>query len=71
MPAILGGAFPLPATPKGCENGAFIYRNDANVKTLSNLFLGFPEYGMTNGSNFKWDLPPASNPQRVIKGSLI
>ena len=44
MPAILSEAFSLLATPKG----AFIYGNDTKAKTVSNLPLGFLEYGMTS-----------------------
>ena len=29
--------------------------------------LGFPEYGMTNASNFKWGFTPDSNPNRGNK----
>ena len=38
-----------------------------NLKTVSNLPFGFPEYGSTNANNFRWGIPPASNPQRVRK----
>ena len=37
------------------------------LKTVSNLSLGFPEYGMTNAN----DRFPAGNPQRVRKGALM
>ena len=29
--------------------------------------LGFPEYGMTNASNFKWGFTPDSSPKRGNK----
>ena len=31
---------------------------------MSYRTLGFPEYGMTNASNFKWGITPDSNPKR-------
>ena len=31
---------------------------------MSYRTLGFPEYGMTNASNFKWGFTPDSNPKR-------
>ncbi len=34
------------------------------LKTMSYRTLGFPEYGLTNASNFKWDFTPDSNPKR-------
>ena len=40
-------------------------------KKESNVLVGFPEYRMTNASNFSWGFPPASNPQRVTKGAVI
>ena len=36
-------------------------------KKVSNVSAGFPEYRMTNASNLRWGIPPASNPQRVRK----
>ena len=39
---------------------------------MSNDRVGFPEYGMTKASNFRWGIPPASNPQRVReRGAFI
>ena len=32
------------------------------LKTVPNVTLGFLEYGMTNSSNFRWEIPPVSNP---------
>ena len=29
------------------------------LKTVPNVPLGFPEYGMTNASKFRWGIPPA------------
>ena len=46
MQTILGRGFPLPATPKGYENGAFIYRNDTDATNSVKPFLGVPEYGV-------------------------
>ena len=37
------------------------------LKTVSNLSLRFPGYGITNHSNLRCGIPPASNPQRVRK----
>ena len=49
MAAILGGAFPCQKPQNGEEKGVFIYWNDTNAKTVSNLFLlGFPVFRMTN-----------------------
>ena len=31
---------------------------------MSYRTLGFPEYGMTNASKFKWGFTPESNPKR-------
>ena len=31
---------------------------------MSYRTLGFPDYGMTNASNFKWGYTPDSNPKR-------
>ena len=38
------------------------------LKTVSNLPLGSPEYDRTSARNFKWGLPPASNPKWLEKG---
>ena len=42
----------------------FIYVKRAKAKTMPYRTLGFPEYGMTNASNFKWGFTPDSNPNR-------
>ena len=34
------------------------------LKRVSDCTLGFPEYGMTNASNFTRGFTPASNPER-------
>ena len=39
---ILGGAFPLPATPNGEKRGTFIYGNDAKAKNNVKYSLGVP-----------------------------
>ena len=57
MPVILGGAFPLSTTPKGEKGGIYLMEITPRVKTVSNLPLGFPEYEMTNASNFRWGFP--------------
>ena len=36
----------------------------SGLKTMSYRTLGFPEYGMTNASNFKWGFTPHSIPKR-------
>ena len=64
MQAISREALPLPATPKGVTKWAFIYVKRAKVKTVSYRTLGFPEYEMTNASNFTRGFTPASNPER-------
>ena len=61
MPAILCGA----SNPKGVTylmewrlfNGMM-----RRIKKVSNVPIRFPEYGMTNASNFRRGLPPANNP---------
>ena len=54
------------SNPQRVPKRVFIYGNDANDKTLSNLSLQSPEYGMTNESNFRGDFP-CEQPQRVQK----
>ena len=72
MLAILGGVSPLPSIAQRVRKRVHLFIGIVpTLKTVSNLSIGFPEYGMTNARNFKWGLPPASNPQRVRKGSLI
>ena len=62
MPAILGGASPCQRPPKGEKRGHLFNGMTPRLKTRSNLSLGFPEYRITNASNFMWGYPPASNP---------
>ena len=64
MQAISNEALPLPATPKGVTKWAFIYVKGPRLKTVEYRTLGFPEYGMTNASNFTRGFTPASNPER-------
>ena len=47
----------------GATKLAFIYVKRA-LKTVSYRTLGFPQYGMTNASNFTRGFTPASNPER-------
>ena len=37
---------------------------------MPNVPFVFPEYGMTNASNFRWGIPPASNPKGCKKGGI-
>ena len=62
-----------PKSPVDGGKNTFIYGNDAKAKNSSkcSMALGFPEYGMTNASNFRWEVPRASNPQRVRKGGHL
>ena len=39
----------------------------AKAKTMSYRTLGFPEYGITNASNFKYGLPLTATPKGVIQ----
>ena len=69
MQAISREALPLPATPKGVttygqRNGLLFMLKGPMLKTVSYRTLGFPEYGMTNASNFTRGFTPASNPER-------
>ena len=48
----------------GAMKWAFIYVKRAKAKTVSYRTLGFPEYGMSNASNFTRGFTPASNPER-------
>ena len=69
MQAISREALPLPATPKGVttygqRNGLLFMLKAPRLKTVSYRTLGFPEYGMTNASNFTRCVTPASNPER-------
>ena len=41
------------------------------IKTVSNVPAGFPEYGITNASNFKRGLPQPTTPKRWEKGHLF
>ena len=52
-----------PRYPKNVDVGSgmrptpnlpFIYVNDANTKTVSNVPVGSPEYEMINASNIRW-----------------
>ena len=56
--------FPLPANPKGGEKAHLLMGMTTRLKTVSNLPVVFPEYGMTNANNFRWGLPPGNNCQR-------
>ena len=71
MQTLLGGGFPLLATPKWCKGGHLFVGMKSTLKTVSNLSSGLPEYGMTNANNFKWDLLAASNLKRMRKWALI
>ena len=48
----------------GQRNGLLFMLKGPRVKTVSYRTLGFPEYGMTNASNFTRGFTPASNPER-------
>ena len=69
MQAISREALPLPASLKGVttygqRNGLLFMLKGPRVKTVSYRTLGFPEYGMTNASNFTRGFTPASNSER-------
>ena len=61
MQAILGKALPMTATPKWLSKLAFIYVKMANPNDNGTSYLGVPDYGMTNASNFKCNFTPDSN----------
>ena len=42
----------------------YFCKKGTRLKTMSYRTLGFPEYGMTNASKFKWGYTPDSNPKR-------
>ena len=48
----------------GQRNGLLFMLKRPRLKTVSYRTLGFPEYGMTNASNFTRGFTPASNPER-------
>ena len=48
----------------GAMKWAFIYVKMAKAKNSVTSYLGFPEYGMANASNFTRGFTPASNPER-------
>ena len=54
----------MGVAPKIIEGGKKVHLFMGKAKTMSNVPVGFPEYGMTNASNFRWGLLPASNSQR-------
>ena len=69
MQAISREALPRPSTPKGVNSiwatkWVFIYVKRAKAKNSVISYLGFPEYGMANASNFTRGFTPASNPER-------
>ena len=41
------------------------------LKTMSNVPVGFPEYGMTNASNFRWGLLLPATPKSERRGTFI
>ena len=57
------GDSPCQQPPKDAKKGAFIYRDDT-LKTVSNLSLRFPEYGMANANNCS----PCQQPPKGEKG---
>ena len=59
-----GGVFPLP---KGAKRGNLSTGMTPTLNTVSDISLGFPEYGMTTANNCS----PANNPHRVRKGHLF
>ena len=56
----------------GVTRLGFIYVKRAKVKNNVISYLGFPEYGVTNASNYKWGFTTDSNPKRdnTKKGNL-
>ena len=61
--------FTPASNPERCNNilatkWAFIYVKRAKAKNRVISYLGLPEYGMTNASNFTRGFTPASNPER-------
>ena len=63
MQAILGGASPCKQSPKGEKEVHLFMGIVPRLKRVSNLHLGFPDYGMTNASNFSWVLPLPATPK--------
>ena len=71
MHAISSEALPLTATPKGVttygqRNWLLFMLKGPRLKTVSCGTLSFPEYGMTNASNFKRGFILDFNPKGVI-----
>ena len=58
---------PLKSAKNRGNKFVFIYVKGAKARTMPYRTLGFPEYGMTNGSNFKSGFTPDSNPKRGNK----
>ena len=52
------------------QKSTFIYGNDTKAKTVPNVPLGFPEYGMTNASNFRWGFSLPATPKGCEKGGI-
>ena len=71
--AALSGLVGLPPkSPIKGDNKVQLFMGMApRLKTVSNLSLGFPEYGMTNASNSSWGFPLPSTPKGVEKGIFI
>ena len=67
---VWAGGFAPEITHQRGQKSTFIDGNGAKAKTVPHVTLGFPEYGMTNGSNFRWGIPHATNPQKVRKRGM-
>ena len=65
----LGGC-PWNHPSKGAKLYIYLW-NGVKGKTVSNVPTRIPDYGMTKVSNFRWGIPPTSNPQKVRKGAFI
>ena len=48
------------------EIGAIILEMTPMLKTVSNLPLGFPEYGMTKANNFRWGQQPLKGEEGIF-----
>ena len=76
MSAILVGGFPMLPTRKGDKRVTYLMEwrlcngMMRRKKNMSNVPAWYPEYGMTNTSNFRQGLPPANKSKKLIKGGV-
>ena len=68
-----GGGFPPKSPIEGDKKVHLFMGMTPRLKTMPNVPLGFPEYGMANASTFRWGIPPTSNPTQkgAKRGAFI